>query len=54
MHAALYDTSPIEIKWNDFNSPITETTEAVLGTRIGTREEWMSDETWTLIDEKKS
>ena len=48
-----YDTSTIETKWNGFCNAITETAEGVLGTRTGTREECISDETWTLINEEK-
>ena len=54
LYAAYDDRSPIEAKWSGIQGALTETAEAVLNTRFGTKEECISDETFTLITENKT
>ena len=43
----------VEDQWNEWKSALQETAQAVLGQKRRHREEWISDDTWTLIKEKK-
>ena len=54
LYHADYNTSPIEKKLRGLQNAIVETAEAVLGKRTATREEWISEETWQLINEKNA
>ena len=49
-----YNGADTEAKWNMFQEGMTEAVKAFLGIRNNGREEWMSEETWSLINEKKS
>ncbi|XP_022245853.1 uncharacterized protein LOC111086614 [Limulus polyphemus] len=50
----LENLEDIETHWEGFKKKIREVAEEVLGRRRGTnRERWISDGTWTVIDERK-
>jgi hypothetical protein len=43
----------VEAKWTNIRDTYREVAEEVLGRRKRFREEWISEETWTVIEEKK-
>ena len=52
--ASLPDTENIEERWESFKSAVHDAAKATIGYRRGTRkEQWISQETWSLIDERK-
>ena len=51
----LQDNQDIEDQWKVFSQAVRECAEETIGRRRGTRkEQWIQDDTWELIDERKS
>nr|XP_032516730.1 uncharacterized protein LOC116769679 [Danaus plexippus plexippus] len=47
------DYSSVNAEWNPIKMPYTETRSVVLGYKRYTREDWMSQRTWNLIEERR-
>ena len=46
-------SNDVETEWNEWKTAMQETAATVLGHARGHREEWITDDTWILINEKK-
>ena len=50
----LEHSQDVEEKWDRMKTCVNETAEEVIGKRRGTRkEQWITQDTWKLIDERK-
>ena len=51
---ALEHSQDVEVEWDRMRNCVNETAEEVIGKRRGTRkEQWITQDTWKLIDERK-
>ena len=48
-----FPDNDVEVPWSIWRDAVRETAENVLGYRRGRKEEWISNSTWDLIQEKK-
>ena len=52
--ASLEETNDIEVRWSNVKDVVHTAADSVIGWRCGThKENWISNESWTLIDERK-
>ena len=50
----LEETDNIEVRWSSFKDAVHTVADSIIGQRRGTcKEQWILNESWTLIDERK-
>ena len=51
---SLEETDDIEVRWSNFKDAVHTAADSIIGRQRGTRkEQWVSNDSWTLTDEKK-